>query len=182
VLNGGTGADLSRFVIAGAIRADGQAGTGRGGAGSGGSINLHTRALVAGWATRITANGGDDEGLANTSRRGGGRIAAVISDRFDVEPTQPLTQSRGGRNDNAAEARVFVDGGAGTVFVRKPGEANGKLFISAFDERYVGALHLTRATPLSKSVTRWFTKGSTYIRGCQCRISTSRLATSCPRT
>ncbi|MEA2163765.1 MAG: large repetitive protein [Thermoanaerobaculia bacterium] len=152
VINGGTGSDLSRFVIAGAIRADGETGTGRAGAGSGGSINLHARALVTGWASRITANGGDDDGAANTSRGGGGgRVAAVISDRFDIEPAQPLMQARGGRNANNTESRVYVDGGAGTLFVRKPGEANGTLFVSSADERYAGSLHLTRATPLATS-------------------------------
>ena len=152
VISGGTGPDLSRFVIAGSIRADGDAGTGRAGAGSGGSINLHARALVTGWASRITANGGDDDGAANTSRGGGGgRIAAVISERFDVEPSQPLMQARGGRNANNNESRVYVDGGAGTLFVQKPGEANGTLFVSSADDRYAGSLHLTRATPLAAS-------------------------------
>jgi hypothetical protein len=151
VITGGSGAnDKSRFVIAGAIRADGQSGAGIAGAGSGGSINLHARALVAGWAARITANGGDDDGAANTSRGGGGgRIAAVISDRWDVEPSQPVLQARGGRNDSNTEARAFLEGGAGTLFVQKPGEANGELLVSSFDERHASSLHLTRATPLA---------------------------------
>ena len=151
VIAGGSGAsDKSRFVIAGTIRADGQSGVGLAGAGSGGSINLHARALIAGWAARITANGGDDDAAANTSRGGGGgRIAAVISDRWDVEPSQPVLQARGGRNDSNTESRVFLDAGAGTVFVQKPGEANGELTVSSFDDRHAGSLHLTRATPLS---------------------------------
>jgi len=153
LLNGGTNSnDRSRFVIAGAIRADGQSGKNIGGAGSGGSINIHARALVAGCASRITANGGDDDSDVNTARGGGGgRIAAVISERWDVEPTQPLLQSRGGRNDIANEARAYVDAGAGTVFVKKPGEANGELLVSSLDERHIGSLHVTRSTPLSKT-------------------------------
>jgi len=98
---------------------------------------------------RITANGGDDDAGANTSRGGGGRIAAVISDRWDVEPSQPILQARGGRNDSNTESHAILDAGAGTLFVQKPGEANGELVVSSFDDRHAGSLHLTRATPLS---------------------------------
>jgi hypothetical protein len=73
----------------------------------------------------------------------------VISDRWDVDPALPVLQSRGGRNDSSTEARAYLDGDAGTIFVQKPGEANGELVISSFDERHATSLHLTRSTSLS---------------------------------
>ncbi len=65
-LHGGAGpTDLSRFVIAGVLRADGESGVGGWGAGAGGSVLLSSRSLITGPSSRITANGGDDDGQNN---------------------------------------------------------------------------------------------------------------------
>jgi hypothetical protein len=140
----------SVFSIAGAIRADGNPRAGDGNAGAGGSVNVTVAQLVTGISARITANGGDDDGSPNNSRgAGGGRVAINASERFDVESVGVQVQSRGGRNDTTAEAAAYLDGGAGTIYVRRPGQSLGELFVSAYDDRFPASVHLTRPTPLS---------------------------------
>jgi len=140
----------SVFSIAGAIRADGAPRIGDGNAGSGGSVNVTVAQLVTGVSARITANGGDDDGSNNNSRgAGGGRVAVNASERFDVETVGVQVQSRGGRNETSAEAASYLDGGAGTIYVRRPGQSLGELFVAAYDDRFPATLHLTRPTPLS---------------------------------
>jgi len=149
-LHGSTAAgDLSRFVVAGAVRADGETGTGgRWGAGSGGSVLLSSRALITGPSSRITANGGDDDGADNNaSGAGGGRMSVSATDRFDVTDLATLLQVRGGRN-LGSETRTTLDGGAGTLFLQRPGSTIGELIVSSFDERFKATMHLTRYTPI----------------------------------
>ncbi|HXA17287.1 MAG TPA: Ig-like domain-containing protein [Thermoanaerobaculia bacterium] len=148
-LHGSTAAgDLSRFVIAGVVRADGETGTGgRWGAGSGGSVLLSSRALITGPSSRITANGGDDDGADNNaSGAGGGRMSVSATDRFDAADLATLLQVRGGRN-LGSEIRTTLDGGAGTLFLKQPGSTLGELIVSSFDERFPATAHLTRYTP-----------------------------------
>jgi hypothetical protein len=150
-LAGGTGAnDLSTFAIAGAVRADGGSGVGGAAeAGSGGSVAINARTLIVGPSARITANGGDDDASSNNSRgAGGGRVAVVTSDRLDVETVGVQMQARGGRNNTSTESASFLDGGAGTVFLLRPGQTLGDLFAGSYDERFVNSAHLTRPTPL----------------------------------
>ncbi|HEX8169927.1 MAG TPA: Ig-like domain-containing protein, partial [Thermoanaerobaculia bacterium] len=147
----------ARFVVAGAIRANGDdaasGGTWTGGAG--GSINVRAKALIAGPWTRITANGGDEGGTtADAHGGGGGRIALTVSDRLDVDTAAPLLQARGGRNGlNAADGANYVDGGAGTIFVQRPGSTAGELIVSSFDERYPASTHRSGGTPLAGALT-----------------------------
>jgi hypothetical protein len=142
--------DLGRFVVAGAIRADGETGVGSWSPGSGGSVLITARALTTGPSTRITANGGDDDGANNETRgAGGGRISATIAERFDLFDLATLLQARGGRNTTGSEGRTYVDGGAGTVFLSRPGTTGGELLVSSFDERVPASTHTTRATPIS---------------------------------
>jgi Bacterial Ig-like domain/F5/8 type C domain len=140
------GAGLSRFVVAGNIHANGwtQA-TG----GSGGSVLLDARALITSPLTRITANGGDGSTTdQHDTGGGGGRVAVRISERFDYDAAAPLLQARGGRNGVDNEGANYVDGGAGTVFLRKPGDAIGALIVSARDDRHASSTHRNGATPL----------------------------------
>ncbi len=138
------------FAVAGAIRADGAARFGDGNPGSGGSINISATQFVTGPSARITANGGDDDAVNNASRgAGGGRIAIAASERFDVETLGLQIQARGGRNSTSGEAASYLDGGAGTVYLRRPGAVDGELFAGSLDERAPASIHLTRPTPLS---------------------------------
>jgi hypothetical protein len=136
--------------VAGAIRADGGNRAGDGNAGAGGSININAAQVIAGAAARITANGGDDDGTNNASRgAGGGRIAVIAAERLDVETPGIQLQSRGGRNDNATDAASSVDGGSGTLYLRRPGQTLGELIVAAYDDRAPLSKHLTRPTPLA---------------------------------
>jgi hypothetical protein len=138
------------FSLAGAIRADGADRLGNGNPGAGGSINVRSSQMIIGPAGRITANGGDDDADSIASRgAGGGRIAVDASDRLDVETLGVQIQTRGGRNGTTAEGPSALDGGAGTVFVRRPGQQLGELFAGSFDERFKLSNHLTRPTPLT---------------------------------
>jgi hypothetical protein len=138
------------FAVAGAIRADGGSGINPAiDPGSGGSVNIQSSQLIAGPSARITANGGDDESAFNVSRGGGGgRIAIAATDRFDVETVGLQIQAHGGRH-TAAELAAFLDGGAGTVYLRRPGATDGELFAGSYDERFPTSVHLTRPTPIS---------------------------------
>ncbi|MCA1734426.1 MAG: hypothetical protein LC732_12610, partial [Acidobacteria bacterium] len=135
------------FAIAGVIGADGESGVSRGGAGAGGSIRLDAGAIVTGALARIRANGGDDDAFSNGSAGGGGgRVAIAASMRLDL--LDGVAQARGGRN-SGSELATRLGGGAGTVFVERPGSTDGALVVSSFDERYATTLHQTRPTPLS---------------------------------
>jgi len=149
-LTGGTQpADLGIFVIAGNLRADGGTGVGTAEAGSGGSINVTTKQFIAGPLARVTANGGDDDPNDQTSRgAGGGRIAINAADRFSADTIGLQIQARGGRNNTSAESASYLDGGAGTIFTKRPGQSFGELTVSSYDERFPTSLHLTRPTPL----------------------------------
>ena len=137
------------FAVAGAIRADGGSRFGSGHAGAGGSVNVRAAQLLVGPAARITANGGDDDALDNASRGGGGgRIAVYATDRLDLETLGLQLQARGGRNGNENDSTNRLSGGAGTVFIRRPGQALGELFAGALDERYPASNQLMRPTPL----------------------------------
>ncbi|HET8798224.1 MAG TPA: Ig-like domain-containing protein [Thermoanaerobaculia bacterium] len=152
---GGSGGGAIRIAagvisVAGAIRADGASRSGDGNAGSGGSIVLDAAQFITAPLARITANGGDDDGTNNASRgAGGGRIAVLAGQRFDVETVGLQLQSRGGRNDTTGNAASYLDGGSGTIYLRRPGQTLGELVVSAIDERVASNLHLTRPTPLS---------------------------------
>src|SRR5204863_8520731 len=80
---------------------------------------------------------------------GGGRVSVAGSDRLDVETVGVQIQARGGRNNTASELTSFLDGGAGTVFLLRPGQTLGDLFAGSYDERFPASIHLTRPTPLA---------------------------------
>ncbi|HSP14146.1 MAG TPA: Ig-like domain-containing protein [Thermoanaerobaculia bacterium] len=119
-------AALGRIAVAGSIRADGASGAG---AGSGGSIRVNARHVIVGPSAHITANGGD----GSPSAGGGGRIAITGSERLDIPAVLTQVEARGGNGG----------GGAGTIFVRRPGQADGELFIGASTSSAA-----VRATPL----------------------------------
>ncbi|MEO8378096.1 MAG: Ig-like domain-containing protein, partial [Acidobacteriota bacterium] len=130
-----------RVVLAGDIHADSSSSASFWRGGAGGSVNLRARSLVTGARTRITANGSDqDASLDSDSGGGGGRIAVRVTERYEVGAG--TLQARGGRNLGAENAG-YVDGGAGTIF------AQGRLLVSAFDERYPATIHRTSGTPLA---------------------------------
>jgi hypothetical protein len=150
--NGGGAMSLhaDAFVIAGAIRADGESADSRYNAGAGGSLLLSSRALVTGPETRITANGGDDTAGIDSSRgAGGGRIAIAVAERLELDSVTAELQARGGRNNTTTEGRRYVDGGAGTLFLRAPGSTLGELRVSSYDDRQPASTHVTRATPIA---------------------------------
>ena len=143
---------LGKVVVAGVIAADGESGLSiGGGAGSGGSIHLTAKTIVLGSASSISANGGDDS-AGNPAQRGagGGRVSIEASSLLDIDTTLGShIAARGGRNV-AGEAATAVDGGAGTIFLRYPEEANGELLI---DPGFPTSLHLTRGTVIGESLT-----------------------------
>ncbi|HEU4887385.1 MAG TPA: Ig-like domain-containing protein, partial [Thermoanaerobaculia bacterium] len=141
----------ARFVIAGDVfaNADDRTPCNCWTAGSGGSVLLQSRTLITGPDTKITANGADENSpQANVDLGGGGgRISIRATERLDLSPTLPVIQARGGRHGN--ETPGNVDGGAGTIFLSRPGATTGELIVSAFDSRYTSSAHLTAGTPLS---------------------------------
>jgi hypothetical protein len=148
-LHGGSGEnDASRIVIAGAVRADGGDGV-VWAAGSGGSIWLEGKQVLFGPRTVVTANGGDDPASATGSwGAGGGRASISATTKLDVSAA--LISARGGRNSTGAENRSFVDGGAGTIFIKKPGQDLGELTVSSYDTRFPNTINLTRPTPIGR--------------------------------
>jgi len=143
-LQGGT------FAIAGAIHADGGGRFGSAHAGAGGSVNVNVRQFLTGPSSRISANGGDDDAVNNASRgAGGGRIAITAAERFEVEKAGLQIAARGGRNGTTNEGATYLDGGAGTVFLRRPGQLLGELFAGSYDERFPTTSHRTRYTAVS---------------------------------
>ena len=112
---------------------------------------LSSRALITGPSSRITANGGDDDaGENNSTGAGGGRMSIAVSDRFEVASVANAMQVRGGRN-LGSETRTTLDGGAGTLFLQRPGTTLGELIVSSFDERNPASIHLTRYTPIAST-------------------------------
>ncbi|MFL6246089.1 MAG: Ig-like domain-containing protein [Thermoanaerobaculia bacterium] len=156
-LTGGTHSGLSRFVLAGTIRADGGNCAGSlWGCGSGGSVLLDARAVITGAKTRITANGGTDVPSSASAGGGGGRIALRARERLDVLDLSRTVQVRGGYNGDDASAPNTVndvDGGSGTFFLMRPDSVNGELILSSFDDRHTNSFHRTRGTPLSGTLT-----------------------------
>ena len=150
--NGGGAVALhgNKMVIAGAVRADGGSGVGLRYAGSGGSVLVTSQVLITGRATRITANGGDDDAVANgDAGGGGGRVAITASDRFDVLDVATQIQARGGGNGAGDEGKTYLDGGAGTILLLAPGAPLGELIVSSADERNAASTHQTRGSPLT---------------------------------
>src|SRR3954452_1331057 len=150
VSGGSAGSDLGSIIVAGTIRADGI--TGFHSAGAGGSVRLAGKVLRLGRNARVTAIGSDENSVSTSSRgSGGGRIAITASEQLDTDDTQPQIQTHGGRNGrngNTPEGNIYVDAGAGTTYIRRPGQQFGELVISAYDERYPATTHQTRPTIL----------------------------------
>ena len=149
-LRGGSGDnDASRVVIGGALRADGGHGFSRWAGGSGGSVLLSAKQVLFGPAAVITAIGGDDDGDAIGSwGGGGGRIAIAATMKLDASTAS--LDARGGRNYNQPENRAVTDGGAGTIYVRRPGQEAGELTVSSYDSRFPASVHTTRPTPVGR--------------------------------
>ncbi|HEV8432160.1 MAG TPA: Ig-like domain-containing protein, partial [Thermoanaerobaculia bacterium] len=143
------GTGLGNVVIAGSLLADGESGVNIGGAGSGGSIHISATQIVLGAFSKVSVSGGDDDGSASATRAGGGgRISLEATKLVDIDASNGTRVfALGGRN-NASEIAGVLDGGAGTIFLRNPGETNGELLISALDPRFPTTAHLTRSTPL----------------------------------
>lgn len=150
--NGGGAVALraDRIVVAGTVRADGGSGVGAAYAGSGGSVLMTARELITSPSTRITANGGDDDGVANgDAGGGGGRIAIAAAERLELFSASAEIQARGGRNGSADEGKTFIDGGAGTILLTRPGGMLGELIVSSADERHAASTHQTRGSPVA---------------------------------
>ena len=152
-LRGGNGeTDKSRIVIGGKVRADGQhgyiGGTQHAG-GSGGSIRIDAKHLLLSPNAVVSANGGDDDGSNPGSwGAGGGRVSIGATTRLDLSTA--VVEARGGRDWNQPEVRTVMDGGAGTVLIRKPGQEHGELTVSSLDLRFPASVHTVRPTPLGR--------------------------------
>ena len=112
---GGNGGGLARIVagtvqLDGFIRADGVAGQSGEGGGSGGGIRIDVGTLQG--TGTISANGGDGNGGS------GGRIAVYYQDVTGFDLTK--INAFGG---------VWVNGGAGTIYLQGPGRATGELIL-----------------------------------------------------
>jgi hypothetical protein len=153
-LQGGTGEnDASRIVIAGTVRATGGAGLGNPNAnwaaGSGGSIWLQAKQVLFGSRASVIANGGDDDGSNPGSwGGGGGRVSITATTKLDASTA--TIEARGGRNYGQPETKTVSDGGAGTIFIRKPGQDLGELTVSSYDSRFPSTTHNTRPTPIGR--------------------------------
>ncbi|MFP5247391.1 MAG: Ig-like domain-containing protein, partial [Thermoanaerobaculia bacterium] len=145
---------LGRFVLAGIIRADGGACSDKWGCGSGGSILINANAVITGAKSRITANGGSDSGQGGSAGGGGGRLSFRVRDRLDVIDFGQI-QVRGGYNGvtGGGNSVTDVDGGSGTIFLKRPDSVNGELILTSWDERFPSSVHRTRGTPLSGNLT-----------------------------
>ena len=146
-IRGGTGdTDLARIVIGGAVLADGRPGhDGTSGAGSGGSVRIFGRTLTLGHTAVVMANGGNDRdnttaGNSGSRGGGGGRVAMVASDSYVTDAAARI-EARGGRNLGGDNAAIMVGAGAGTIYVKRPGQAGGELLVTD-----TVTSHLTRAT------------------------------------
>ena len=146
ISGGSGGSDLARIIVAGSIKADGV--TAFNSAGAGGSVRLNSKVVSLSRNARVSANGSDEGSSATTSRgSGGGRLSIVASEQLETDETLPQFQARGGRNGNS-EGKTYVDGGAGTVYVRRPGQYYGELILASLDERATATTHQTRPTIL----------------------------------
>lgn len=132
------------ITVAGAITATGGGVNASGesrGPGSGGSIWIAGTGVFAGSGT-ISANGGtgynSDHGGA-----GGGRIAL-----YYASGTLPALQAYGGKNGTS----VFRAGGAGTIYTKTTGQANGDLIIKN-DDKDVGDGRYSGETPINETIT-----------------------------
>ncbi|MFL6247288.1 MAG: Ig-like domain-containing protein [Thermoanaerobaculia bacterium] len=140
--------DASRIVIAGTLRADGGSAVGRWAAGAGGSVWLSAGQVLFGPLAQLSANGGDDDGtVLGNGGAGGGRVAMHASTKLELSTA--VIEARGGRNVNRPEERQMLDGGAGTIYLRKPGQEQGELIVSSLDARFPASIHATRPTPFA---------------------------------
>ncbi len=127
---------VDTLLLDGAIRSDGGFGPGSpAGLGSGGSVWVDAR--IATGSGAISADGGNRDGVDNAGG-GGGRVALYVGEQNALAPTQ--LSARGGDG-------FYADGGAGTVFLRGPGQAQGDLILDAF-----GRPHPADSTPLPAGV------------------------------
>jgi len=133
---GGDGGGLVRVQVLaggflvndGGIYANGQSRTGsRGSGGAGGGVYLNTPRLLG--AGLVQANGGAaDSSYGNGG--GGGRVAitgltdpGAVSATYDTTHVITNVQARGGTG-------AGVEGGAGTVWVKFPGDVEGRLYVA----------------------------------------------------
>lgn len=137
----------ARIVVAGTIHANGGGGTdelrGRNG-GSGGSIRVNARQVVIGPLARLSANGGSGPsgcgaGLSQCTGGSGGRIAVTATERLDLASPASQLFAHGGAMGAGGDR---LSAAPGTVYVRRPGQTLGELYVSS-------PPLLTRATPLA---------------------------------
>jgi hypothetical protein len=152
-LRGGSGEnDAARIVIAGSITAHGShgfVGSAQWAAGAGGSVWLAGKQVIFSPRAYVGANGGDDDGGNPGSwGAGGGRVSVTATTKLDASTT--VIEAHGGRDYNQPEIASVLDGGAGTVFIRRPGQDRGELTISSHDTRYPNTTHYTRPTPVGR--------------------------------
>ena len=146
ILGGTAENDLARFAIAGSIKADGGTAQSKAWSGSGGSVLLSAKQLIIGKNARITANGGDDDAADNIARGGGGgRVSLTATERIELEKLGTQVQARGGRN-LGGDTNTHLDGGSGTVYLRRPGQTLGELFVGAFIDTLPASKHQTKLT------------------------------------
>jgi len=135
------------MVIAGGLRADGGTGAGKQFAGAGGSVALESSTLITGPSTIISASGGDDDATTtNSAGGGGGRMSIRVTDRFDATQLESRFRVHGGRNGSTDGAQ-YIDGGAGTLFLARPGATHGELLVSP-----ATSTHRTRGTVIADAV------------------------------
>ncbi|HYI12032.1 MAG TPA: carboxypeptidase regulatory-like domain-containing protein [Thermoanaerobaculia bacterium] len=151
-LRGGTGeSDTSRIVVAGKLLANGASGSGSYWVpGTGGSVWLNARQVLFGPKVLVSANGGDDDWSGvGTSGGGGGRIAIGATTKLDVATA--VIEARGGRHAGTSDSsRNYGDAGAGTVYIRKPGQDSGELTVSAYHSDFPNTQHYAAGTPLGR--------------------------------
>ncbi|HYK00775.1 MAG TPA: Ig-like domain-containing protein [Thermoanaerobaculia bacterium] len=150
LLGGNAESDVARIVIAGSVRADGGSSSAqRWGGGAGGSVRLSAKHVSFGPRSAVSANGGDDTGSGTGSwGAGGGRVAIIATAKLDHAAAS--IEARGGRAVNSTNAPSVLNGGAGTVYIRKPGQERGELIASSYLSEFPTTLHQSRPTPLGR--------------------------------
>ncbi len=138
----------ARVQVDGAIRANGQSATP---AGAGGSVWIDTGSLAG--AGAIEATGGKS-GCCGDGSGGGGAIA-VHYGTLETGATLP-------GNLRAQGGATQTQGGAGTIYLRRPGEAYGELIV---DQGAAGGARRTVLPALGKGTAQSGSAGATLVSG-----------------
>jgi hypothetical protein len=114
--------EAASVTVDGIVRADGQAVVSNAGGGSGGSVHLVVRGGAVSGTGSITALGGGQGSTTGAVVGGGGRIAITGYGLWSFDGTLSAAPA-------TAVSQAVSWGGAGTIFLRAEGDADGRLLV-----------------------------------------------------